>query len=116
MQRVIRNAPPKPGSSEATGEVVLNPKSMVLNGGYFSYQGSLTTPVCAQENLTWLVAQDQAAANYTLRDADLDKLHEIIGNFPDYNPKYPNNNRRPVPSYLDHRSVFTLRGIIAPGK
>ncbi len=54
---------------------------------YYTYQGSLTMPACT-EGVRWIVIPDI----YVIRLNTVERLHELIANFPNYDG-YENNNR-----------------------
>jgi carbonic anhydrase len=73
-------------------EITVNPNLLVATAtGFYSYQGSLTTPPCTQ-GVSWFVATTPGPVN----GDDVTKLHRIIKAFKGYGP-YENNNRRPMP-------------------
>jgi carbonic anhydrase len=58
---------------------------------YYTYTGSLTTPGC-DEGVRWFVLQDI----HIIDEGTVGLLHELIGDFPDYDG-YANNNRPTQP-------------------
>jgi carbonic anhydrase len=54
---------------------------------YLSYAGSLTTPPCS-EGVRWFVLRQPVEVSQDT----IDRLHDIVRQFPDYDA-YPNNNR-----------------------
>lgn len=58
---------------------------------YYTYPGSLTTPGCA-EGVRWIVRSEP----HPTRQASIDRLHELISEFPGYDG-YENNNRPTQP-------------------
>ncbi len=72
----------------------------VTVNSFYSYDGSLTTPGCA-EDVLWSVLADGGHVSY----AAVTRYHQLIAQFPNYNG-YPNNNRPVQP--LNGR-IFQLR-------
>jgi carbonic anhydrase len=66
---------------------------------YATYAGSLTTPGCT-EGVRWIVLNDTIGAS----SAAVDRLHELIADFPGYDG-YGNNNRPTQP--LNDRQIQT---------
>ena len=66
---------------------------------YATYPGSLTTPPCA-EGLRWFVLESSLGVS----EEAIDRLHELIADFPDYDG-YENNNRPAQP--LNDREIQT---------
>lgn len=69
---------------------------------YYLYSGSLTTPPCS-EGVRWQVLKEPVQVSQFA----VDRLHEIIGLFPEYDG-FPDNNRPVRP--LNGRTVFERMG------
>jgi carbonic anhydrase len=63
------------------------PTGAIQVESFYSYEGSLTTPDCA-EGLRWSVLVGTGQVSH----AAVMRFHQLIARFPDYNG-YPNNNR-----------------------
>jgi carbonic anhydrase len=68
---------------------------------YYTYQGSLTMPACT-EGVRWIVIPDI----YVIRLNTVERLHELIAGFPNYDG-YENNNRPTQP--LNDRKIERSR-------
>jgi carbonic anhydrase len=76
------------GPTDATGAAVT---------GYSTYPGSLTTPGCT-DGVRWIVLR----VPLDVSQSSIDRLHELIAGFPDYDG-YENNNRPTQP--LNNREI-----------
>jgi carbonic anhydrase len=101
---VLENAPDEVGDEVEVDEArsplellfVLDASSAVVTD-YASYPGSLTTPSCA-EGARWIVLEETLG----ISEPALDRLHELIAMFPNYDG-YENNNRPTQP--LNDREI-----------
>jgi carbonic anhydrase len=93
LDAVMTNAPEEAGEEAQTGEdrspIELLPGGRVTH--YSTYSGSLTTPGC-DEGVRWIVLEDTLRVSGTA----VDRLHELIADFPGYDG-YENNNRPTQP-------------------
>ena len=104
IQHVVASAPGGDGE-EVEFDEGLSPLELFLDfaprraavDSYYAYQGSLTMPPCT-EGVRWFVFRDI----YVVRLATLDRLHDLIGDFPNYDG-YRNNNRPTQP--LGNRTI-----------
>jgi carbonic anhydrase len=86
IDAILLNAPIEEGEIELDGHV--NAKSLLpLSKSYYNYSGSLTTPPCS-EGVRWFVLKNPV---FVSQEA-IDRLHEVISEFPHYDG-FPNNNR-----------------------
>jgi carbonic anhydrase len=98
IETILTNAPETAGE-EAILNVALNPKDVLPQKmGYYTYSGSLTTPPCS-EGVRWFVLKNPVFVS----QAAIDRFHDIIAQFPNYNG-FPDNNR-PV-RLLNGRAVL----------
>ncbi len=72
-------------------ELLLEFEPRAVVDDYSTYRGSLTTPECT-EGVRWIVLPDILV----IRNATVERLHELIAGFPGYDG-YPNNNRPTQP-------------------
>jgi len=94
---MLLNAPLEEGEIELDGSV--NAKDVLPQSkSYYNYSGSLTTPPCS-EGVRWFVLQEPV---FVSQEA-IDRLHEIISNFPHYDG-FPDNNRPVRP--LNGRAIL----------
>lgn len=83
---ILLNAPIEEGEIEIYGSV--NAKDVLPRSkSYYTYSGSLTTPPCS-EGVRWIVLKEPIFVSQQA----IDRLHEIISNFPHYEG-FPDNNR-----------------------
>lgn len=61
LQAVLDAAPHEPGKT-AEAERRVNPRALLPAGGYFRYEGSLTTPPCS-ESVDWIVMSKPISAS-----------------------------------------------------
>lgn len=86
VNEILLNAPIEEGEFEIYGSI--NAKNVLPRSkGYYTYSGSLTTPPCS-EGVRWFVLKEPV---FVSQEA-IDRLHEIISNFPHYEG-FPDNNR-----------------------
>jgi carbonic anhydrase len=104
VTEVVESAPEEAGEeAELEGEwsplelPLLSDVPLPVSPPYFTYPGSLTTPGCA-EGVRWIVTQGV----YPTEQSTIDRLHELIAGFPEYDG-YENNNRPVQP--LNGRDV-----------
>jgi carbonic anhydrase len=97
VDSVLANAPEEAGE-EVELEEERSPLELVPVEGsavevdrYYTYPGSLTTPVCS-EGVRWIVLKDAVGVS----PAAAARLHELIAGFPGYDG-YENNNRPAQP-------------------
>lgn len=64
----------------------VNAADLLPAGGYYTYNGSLTTPPCS-EIVTWFVMKTRVTAS----SAQIDKVHSIVHD--NYRPVQPLNGR-----------------------
>jgi carbonic anhydrase len=94
---MLLNAPIEEGEIELDGSV--NAKDVLPQSkSYYNYSGSLTTPPCS-EGVRWFVLKEPV---FVSQEA-IDRLHEIISNFPHYEG-FPDNNRHIRP--LNGRAIL----------
>jgi carbonic anhydrase len=94
---ILLNAPIEEGEIELGGSV--NAKDVLPQSkSYYNYSGSLTTPPCS-EGVRWFVLKEPV---FVSQEA-IDRLHEIISNFPHYEG-FPDNNRPVRP--LNGRAIL----------
>jgi len=103
LDKILLSAPATAGQEAHAGEgspaelfgnihgVSVIPGGPVLLNSFYAYDGSLTTPGCA-ENVRW----SMLAHGGHVSNAAVSRMHEVIARFPDYNG-YPNNNRPTQP-------------------
>jgi carbonic anhydrase len=103
LDAIITNAPAQAGEEVEVDEERSPLELLPVAGtdveisGYSTYAGSLTTPGCT-EGVRWIVLTDTLGASSTA----VDRLHELIAGFPDYEG-YANNNRPAQP--LNDREI-----------
>jgi carbonic anhydrase len=98
VETAVQSAPEDAGE-EAELEAEVTPMDFlrtadsfeVFVDDYFTYEGSLTTPVCS-EGVRWIVLPFPSG----ITPEATERLHELIGGFPDYDG-YENNNRPTQP-------------------
>jgi carbonic anhydrase len=106
LDTILRHAPLEAHEEEIRGEA--DPGRLVPGlrrhepskgdvRGFFSYDGSLTTPACT-EGVRWFVLADGGQVSRTA----VDRLHHVIARFPDYGG-FRNNNRPVQP--LNGRTI-----------
>lgn len=94
---ILLNAPIEEGEIELDGSV--NAKDVLPQSKrYYNYSGSLTTPPCS-EGVRWFVLKEPV---FVSQEA-IDRLHEIISDFPHYDG-FPDNNRPVRP--LNGRAIL----------
>ena len=98
MDEVIESAPDEAGEEvELDREwspldlLLISHEETAFSPPYFTYPGSLTTPGCS-EGVRWIVIQGILPTG----QETIDRLHELIAGFPDYDG-YENNNRPTQP-------------------
>ena len=113
LDRILSSAPEVAGEVAPAGEanpaellagiegISLKSRGPVKVDGFYSYDGSLTTPACA-EHVRWSVLVDGGQVSA----AEVAHLHEVIAHFPGYE-EYPDNNRPLQP--LNGRVVASRR-------
>jgi carbonic anhydrase len=95
IDQVIESAPDEAGQEVEIDEELGGPLELFLEfdppravvDSYYTYQGSLTMPACT-EGVRWIVIPDI----YVIRLNTVERLHELIADFPNYDG-YENNNR-----------------------
>jgi carbonic anhydrase len=93
LDTIMTNAPAEAGEEVEVDEERTPLELLPVGGsdveisGYFTYAGSLTTPGCT-EGVRWIVLTDTLGASTTA----VDRLHELIAEFPGYDD-FENNNR-----------------------
>ncbi|HEY2115146.1 MAG TPA: carbonic anhydrase family protein [Candidatus Angelobacter sp.] len=91
--KTIFNHLPRTGEGEVTTGATINPAGLLpLNGGYYAFPGSLTTPPCS-ESVTWFVLKQPV----TLSQSELEQFVKL----------YPHNARPVQP--LHQRTVLSTR-------
>ena len=105
----VVDAAPGDAGQEVEFDVGLSPLELLLEfdsqavvDDYSTYRGSLTTPGCT-EGVRWIVLPDILV----IRNATVERLHELIADFPGYNG-YANNNRPTQP--LNGREIQRSTG------
>ncbi|MGE0827587.1 MAG: carbonic anhydrase [Candidatus Binatia bacterium] len=98
IDKILREAPLEEGEIELDESV--NAKDLLprFDKKYYHYSGSLTTPPCS-EGVRWFVLQEPV---FVSQEA-IDRLHEVIAEFPHYEGS-PNNNRPVRP--LNGRAIL----------
>ena len=102
LNTIIANAPAEAGEEVEVDEVRSPLELLPLRGSgveisrYSTYAGSLTTPGCT-EGVRWIVLTDTLGASATA----VDRLHELIADFPGYEGH--ENNNRPTQPLNDRR-------------
>jgi len=97
IDAILLNAPIEEGEIELGGSV--NAKNVLPpSKSYYNYSGSLTTPPCS-EGVRWFVLKEPV---FVSQEA-IDRLHEIISDFPHYEG-FPDNNRPVRP--LNGRAIL----------
>jgi carbonic anhydrase len=106
-ETVLESAPEEAGEEVELGEwsplLLLGVADSTTGFGmdYFAYSGSLTTPGCS-EAVRWIVMSEALPT----RQEAIDRLHELIADFPGYDG-YENNNRPTQP--LNDREIERAR-------
>ncbi|MGH9962358.1 MAG: carbonic anhydrase, partial [Pyrinomonadaceae bacterium] len=104
IDKILLGAPIESGEEVDLGESV-NAKSVLPRHSeryYYNYSGSLTTPPCS-EGVRWLVLKEPV---FVSQEA-IDRLHEIIAEFDNYDG-FPDNNRPVRP--LNGRVILKSKG------
>lgn len=114
LDKILLTAPDTAGAEVSAGEaspaelfrdirgVSTTRGGPVTVNSFYSYDGSLTTPGCA-EDVLWSVLADGGHVSY----AAVTRYHRLIAQFPNYNG-YPNNTRPVQP--LNGRIIQLRRG------
>jgi carbonic anhydrase len=97
-ETVLESAPSEAGEEvELDGEwtplqlLLVADSTTAYGTDYYTYPGSLTTPGCS-EGVRWIVISEA----HPTRQTSIDRLHELIAEFPEYDG-YANNNRPTQP-------------------
>jgi carbonic anhydrase len=107
IDSILLSAPIEEGETPNLG--LVNARDLLpQQTNYYTYSGSLTTPPCS-EGVRWFVLKDPVLAS----QAAIDRLHEVIDEFPTHNPpftleSFPDNNRPVRP--LNGRAVLERVG------
>jgi carbonic anhydrase len=100
IEEIFANVPDEEGTADVGG--TLNAEDLLPGSlGYYSYAGSLTTPPCT-EGVRWFVLRRPVQVS----EETVARLHEVIGDFPDYDG-FDRNNRPVRP--LNGRVILEKR-------
>jgi carbonic anhydrase len=100
IEEIFENAPAEEGTAVVGG--TLNAEDLLPGSlGYYTYAGSLTTPACTEGARWWVLRRTVQVSEDTV-----DTLHDLIGDFPDYDG-YSQNNRPVRP--LNGRVILEKR-------